>query len=84
VGIDKFEDYLVLGDDVVIAHHEVADSYISLMTEVGVSISIPKSIQPGPPKGVEFASKLITEEEDLSPLPLGCLKTKTILSIFTL
>jgi hypothetical protein len=83
-GESQFSDYLVLGDDVVIASEKVATQYCLLIELIGVSISTPKSVFPSTVRGVEFASKLITEEENLSPLPLGCLLTKTPLSIFTL
>lgn len=84
VGVHDFTDYLILGDDVVIANKEVADSYIDIITSMGVKISLPKRVLPRPLQGVEFASKLINNQANLSPLPLGCLQTKTPLSMFTL
>lgn len=70
-GKPGFEDYLVLGDDVVIADKEVASNYVKVITGLGVKISLSKSILPGKFSGVEFASKLIVGNLNLSPLPLG-------------
>jgi hypothetical protein len=38
-----FTDYLVLGDDIVIGNQEVADSYLRLCGDLGVTIGLPKS-----------------------------------------
>jgi hypothetical protein len=70
VGIPKFRDYLVLGDDVVIADKEVALKYRDLIETMGVRISIHKSIVPSKLVGLEFASKLVNKEGNLSPLPV--------------
>lgn len=70
VGRINFQDYLVLGDDVVIAGKEVALMYQLVISELGVGISAHKSIQPSPKKGLEFASKLVSREGNLSPLPI--------------
>jgi len=39
-----FPDYALLGDDVIIANKAVADSYLSLMRDLGVEINMSKSI----------------------------------------
>jgi hypothetical protein len=57
---------------------------MDIMEALGVKISMPKRVLPRTLEGVEFASKFLTREGDLSPLPLGCLYTKTPLSMFTL
>lgn len=44
VGISKFRNYLILGDDIVIANKLVAESYISIMEGLGVAISKPKCV----------------------------------------
>lgn len=72
----NFTKYIVLGDDVVICSREVAISYKRLMTELGIQISIAKSIVPCEKENlfsVEFASKLIRNGIDVSPFPLGLL-----------
>jgi hypothetical protein len=68
--LKNFTDYLVLGDDVVVVGKEVASNYRLLIERIGVSISEHKSIVPSELIGMEFASKLITKEGDLSPLPI--------------
>lgn len=64
-----FRDYLVLGDDVVIAHKGVALKYQELMTAIGVGIRLNKSILPSSLQGLEFARKLTCKEGNLSPFP---------------
>jgi len=44
VGISHFKDYAILGDDVVIANDLVAGCYLELMTNLGVSINLSKSL----------------------------------------
>jgi len=38
-----FEDYRILGDDLVIRNTRVAESYVKVMKELGVSINMDKS-----------------------------------------
>lgn len=78
--------YLVLGDDVVIAGKDVADNYIDLMNKLGVGISMSKRVTPiqGFPTGVEFASRFIRGNDDLSPLPLGLIHESSIERLFSL
>jgi hypothetical protein len=40
----NFSNYLVLGDDVVIADGDVAEKYLAVMTHLGVSINLSKSV----------------------------------------
>nr|QQM16244.1 putative replicase [Kensystermes virus] len=87
VGHMRFSDYLVLGDDVVIANHNVAREYHNLITRLGVRISIPKSVIRSPEyKSLEFASKLIVNEKDISPFPVGTIleSRKNLSSLLTL
>jgi hypothetical protein len=72
-GIKNFKDYLVLGDDIVICREVVALKYKELISDLGVEISIHKSVVPSIMIGVEFASKLINTEGNLSPLPIALL-----------
>jgi len=74
-GTPKFLDYIILGDDVVIFSELVANRYFSIITSIGVSISLPKTIRPSTDNlsGVEFASKLIVNGVNISPIPLGLL-----------
>lgn len=86
VGLHHFEDYLVLGDDVVIANKEVSEKYLQIITDLGVSIRIPKSVVPmNGLSGAEFASRLFVQGKDLRPLPLGpILEPKRVQSLFQL
>jgi hypothetical protein len=42
-GLMDFKDYILLGDDIVIKHSVVAANYISIMTKLGVDISVQKT-----------------------------------------
>lgn len=71
-----FRSYAVLGDDVVIAHPEVAVQYRELLSKLGVSISVDKSLisETG---CLEFAKKYWVKsvQTDLSPLSMRALLT---------
>nr|QNM37825.1 putative RNA dependent RNA polymerase [Thrips tabaci associated mitovirus 1] len=75
-GIPDFSDYCILGDDIVIFNDQVAEKYKQVIIDLGVEISIPKSVIPGECIGLEFASRLYYENDEgkllnISPLPLG-------------
>lgn len=61
-----FEDYAVLGDDIVIANKTVAQAYLVIMEMLGVDINLSKSVQ-STVGGCEFAKKLIVSGVDYSP-----------------
>jgi len=44
VGVQSFTDYCILGDDVVIRNDAVAQAYFNLMSALGVSINLSKSV----------------------------------------
>jgi len=48
VGLPNFQDYIILGDDVSIAHARVAEKYKSLILSLGVEISLSKRVIPTP------------------------------------
>jgi len=52
-GLQDFDLYAILGDDIVIMHDEVAKVYLSIMQNLGVAINLNKSIVS--PKFAEFA-----------------------------
>lgn len=62
-----FEEYAILGDDIVIAHEDVAKTYLSLMKFLGVPINMSKSLPDSP--CCEFAKRLLGPEGDVSPIP---------------
>lgn len=66
---------MVLGDDVVIFNEVVAGEYSKLIQSIGVQISAMKTVSPQTEavNGVEFASKLVVNGINISPLPLGLL-----------
>jgi hypothetical protein len=43
-GIANFSAYALLGDDIVIRNSAVAKEYLSLMSDLGVSINLSKSV----------------------------------------
>lgn len=43
VGIDKFDQYIMLGDDIVIKNDKVASKYKTIMRRLGVEISEQKT-----------------------------------------
>lgn len=69
-----FKDYAILGDDIVVADECVALAYKDLMLRIGLNIRLTKTISPhGDKVPVEFASKLIFNGVNISPLPMGLL-----------
>jgi hypothetical protein len=42
--VPQFEDYCVLGDDIVIRNESVATKYLALCKDLGVEINISKSV----------------------------------------
>jgi hypothetical protein len=72
----RFQDYAVLGDDVVIADRKVAEAYRNTITKLGVKISEQKSLISN--RGcAEFAKKFKVKglTKDLSPLSVRSLLT---------
>lgn len=62
-----FEEYAVLGDDIVIANGEVAREYVYLMSKLGVEIGLHKSLVSR--KGcLEFAKRFIVDSQNASPV----------------
>lgn len=73
-GLYNFKDYAVLGDDVVIADERVAFAYKDIIESIGLDIRLPKTISPvGEYVPMEFASKLVFNGVNISPLPIGLL-----------
>nr|QIR30244.1 RNA-dependent RNA polymerase [Plasmopara viticola lesion associated mitovirus 21] len=64
----EFEDYCILGDDVVIYHEDVAATYVKLMTDLGVEISDSKSHVSK--DTFEFAKRWFHQGTEVSPYPL--------------
>lgn len=85
VGIDPrtFNDYAILGDDIVIASEPVALKYKEIILSIGVSISEPKCVLPSEFIGIEFASKIFSRGKEFSPLPFGLILEGTSISLFS-
>jgi len=71
-------NYVILGDDIVIADEATAFQYRSLMESIGVKISLPKSLTPTAvtPYQAEFCKRIIVKGEEYSSLPLRLLKAR--------
>jgi hypothetical protein len=74
-GFNEFEDYLVLGDDIVIFQEQVADEYIKLMESLGVETKPSDSIKPKVNHTFEIAKRLFRCGVEISPVPLSLVKT---------
>lgn len=59
--------YLVLGDDVVIAHPVIARHYLEILAELGCPVNLTKSIV-SHNGSFEFAKRFIYRGEDVSPI----------------
>jgi len=65
-----FTRYAVLGDDVVIADRSVAAKYLEVMKEIGVDISLAKSMVSAT-GSLEFAKRTWISGREASPIPLA-------------
>lgn len=65
-----FLNYAILGDDVVIADRLVARRYLSIMKEIGVDISLAKSLV-SCTSSLEFAKRTWVGGRDCSPVSLA-------------
>lgn len=63
-----FKEYMLLGDDIVIANKAVADKYIDIMSVLGVGISLHKTH--ASKDTYEFAKRWIHKGIEISPIPL--------------
>jgi hypothetical protein len=70
-GDSWFEDYALLGDDIVIADRLVADTYLKIMSGLGVGIQLSKSVHDSSGRGVlEFAKRVYYGGFSVGPLAL--------------
>jgi len=69
-----FTAYAILGDDIVIANHLVAEAYKALCQHLGVTIGLSKSLVSD--DTFEFAKRLISKKGDMSPIgPKGIFRS---------
>lgn len=67
--LDWFEDYAVLGDDVIIGNKKVAAEYVALMDLLGVQIGLHKSLVSPKGRALEFAKRFFAYAQNASPAP---------------
>lgn len=66
-----FEDYAILGDDIVIVDDVVSKEYERVIQLLGVEISGPKSIHS--PELFEFSRRVFHKGNEVSPSPVNSL-----------
>lgn len=69
-----FQDYAILGDDIVIGNTKVKNAYLSILSEIGVSCGLHKSLLSPKGLGLEFAKSTFVDGVNVSPLSLKELK----------
>jgi hypothetical protein len=69
VGVQNFSAYCILGDDVVIRNDLVADEYYKLMSALGVSINLSKSVNST--EFAEFAKNWKGPDVNITPIGPG-------------
>lgn len=74
-GIKEFRDYVILGDDIVIASNLVTAEYKSIMAALGMVLSPTKSVSPVDEQkcGAEFCSRLVKDGVELTGLPVNAI-----------
>jgi hypothetical protein len=65
-----FRDYMILGDDIIIANEKVAESYKKVCTDLGVKIGLPKSYISHKGFG-NFAAQSFLNGVNLSPISIS-------------
>jgi hypothetical protein len=67
----NFNDYVILGDDIVIANSHVAGIYETVINELGVGISETKSLKSA--DSYEFAKRFFHNNEEMTAFPLAAI-----------
>jgi len=78
VEIRDFRDYRILGDDVVIRNDQVAASYLSVMTSLGIGISKEKTLVSK--DSFEFAKRFFYKGEEVTGYPVSSLNSSNWLN----
>jgi len=84
--VKRFYKYAILGDDICITDSKVAEVYLSTLKDLGVTISLPKSLVSGV-GGAEFAKKFRCKNcsVDFSPVYIRNLaNSHTIHGVYSL
>jgi len=69
VGKAFFEDYRILGDDIVIRDDRVAESYRQVLQDFGIEISKAKSLVSK--DTFEFAKRIFYDDTEVTGFPLN-------------
>jgi hypothetical protein len=70
--------YALLGDDIVIGLKKVAKMYLKVCKQIGLGVSLPKSLSSPRGLALEFAKRTFFKGADVSPIPLkGFLMAKS-------
>lgn len=67
-GLKPFEQYIILGDDIVIKDNAVAEEYIRVMGKLGVGLSLAKTHKSL--NTYEFAKRWFQEGKEITGLPM--------------
>jgi hypothetical protein len=78
LGLRRFSDYRILGDDIVIRHDEVANQYQELLRDLGVGISKTKTLVSK--DTFEFAKRLFFRDVEVTAFPIHGVKSAIIIS----
>jgi len=63
-----FNQYALLGDDLVLGSHKVKDSYLKILSDIGVKCGLHKSILSPKGVGAEFAKSTFIDGVNVSPV----------------
>jgi len=66
-GVENFNQYIILGDDIVIKHDKIAKRYIDVIKKLGVDISLTKTHVSK--DTYEFAKRWIKSSKEITGLP---------------
>jgi len=69
VGLEKFSDYMILGDDIVIFNKNVAKTYQRLLKFIGVETNKFDSVEGSSDHSFEMAKRLFRKGQEIGPLP---------------
>lgn len=65
-----YQNYAILGDDIVIGDQVVKDRYLLILDALGVEVGLHKSVLSSNGIGLEFAKRTFYKGVDVSPVPV--------------
>jgi hypothetical protein len=65
-----YNNYALLGDDLVVGDREVKDQYLKILDALGVECGLHKSVLSPQGIGLEFAKRTFYKGQDISPVPI--------------